>query len=240
MKVINLISGPRNLSTALMYSFAQRKDMHVLDEPFYGYYLKHANLNISHPAQEEVMESMELQEEKIIENIDILSKSTRVFVKGMAHHYLSPNPDFIINWQNVLLIRHPKKLIASFAKVISNPELNDIGVKKSAELFIYLKENGKIPLVIDSGELVKNPKRYLEKICHALQIDFSEDMLSWKKGGIPEDGIWAKHWYKNVHNSEGFVIQKSSNDPLPEHLIPLYEKAMPYYEILKNNILKND
>lgn len=240
MKVINIISGPRNLSTALMYSFAQRKDMEVLDEPFYGYYLKHANLKVTHPAREEVMKSMELQEEKIIENIESLSESTQVFIKGMAHHYLSPKPEFILNWQNVLLIRHPKKLIASFAKVIPNPSLSDIGIKKSAELFTYLKENKKTPIVIDSAELLIDPKRYLKKVCHALQINFSENMLSWKKGGIPQDGIWAKYWYKNVHNSEGFVIQKSSNDPLPEYLIPLYEKAMPYYEILKNNILKND
>lgn len=240
MKVINLISGPRNLSTALMYSFAQRKDVKVLDEPFYGFYLKHANLKISHPAQKEVMESMEIQEEKIIENIESLSRSFHVFIKGMAHHYLSPKPDFILNWQNVLLIRHPKKLIASFAKVIPNPELNDIGIKKSAELFTFLKEKGKTPVVIDSVELLKNPERYLKKICGVLHIDFTQNMLSWKKGGIPEDGIWAKHWYNNVHNSEGFVVQKSSSDPLPEHLNSLYEQAMPYYEILKNNILKND
>ena len=37
--IINLISGPRNVSTALMYSFAQRNDTNYYDEPFYGYYL---------------------------------------------------------------------------------------------------------------------------------------------------------------------------------------------------------
>ena len=33
-------SGPRNVSTALMYSFGNRPDMHVVDEPFYGPYLR--------------------------------------------------------------------------------------------------------------------------------------------------------------------------------------------------------
>lgn len=237
MKVINLISGPRNLSTAIMYSFAQREDTTVLDEPFYGYYLKNAPLENEHPAQKEVLQTMELNEEKVIEGINALSLKKQVFVKGMAHHYLTDSPEFILNWENVILIRHPKKLIASFSKVIHTPTLNDIGIKKASELFLFLKKNGKTPIVIDSDELLKNPEIYLKKLCDLLNIPFSEKMLHWEKGGIPEDGIWAKHWYGNVHNSEGFAVQKSSSQPLPKHLKPLLKEALPYYETLKGNIL---
>ncbi len=237
MKVINLISGPRNLSTALMYSFAQRADMTVLDEPFYGFYLQNASLKNEHPSQKVILQTMELKEEKVVEGINFISKKKHVFVKGMAHHYLTETPNFILDWENVILIRHPKKLIASFSKVIHTPTLNDIGIKKASELFLFLKKNHKTPLIIDSDELLKNPESYLKKLCGLLDIPFSEKMLSWKKGGIPEDGIWAKHWYGNVHNSEGFAIQKSSSQPLPKHLEPLLEKALVYYETLKNNIL---
>lgn len=237
MKVINLISGPRNLSTALMYSFAQREDTTVLDEPFYGYYLKNATLENEHPSQNEILRTMELKEEKVVESINLLSRKKSVFVKGMAHHYLTETPEFILNWENVILIRHPKKLIASFSKVIHTPTLNDIGIKKASELFVFLKKNGKTPIVIDSDELLKNPEIYLKKICGLLKIPFSEKMLGWKKGGIPEDGIWAKHWYGNVQNSEGFGVQKSSSQPFPKHLEPLLNDALPYYETLKNNIL---
>ncbi len=237
MKVINLISGPRNLSTALMYSFAQCNDITVLDEPFYGYYLQNASLENEHPSQKEVLQTMELKEEKIIEGINSLSKKKTVFVKGMAHHYLTNSPSFILNWDNVILIRHPKKLIASFSKVIHTPTMNDIGIKKASELFLFMKKSGKTPIVIDSDELLKNPKVYLKKLCDLLNIPFSEKMLRWKKGGIPEDGIWAKHWYGNVHDSEGFAEQKSSSQPFPKLLEPLLEEALPYYETLKNNIL---
>lgn len=237
MKVINLISGPRNLSTAIMYSFAQRKDMTVLDEPFYGYYLNNASLENEHPSQKEILQTMELREEKVVEDINSLSKKKNVFVKGMAHHYLTDSPEFILDWENVILIRHPKKLIASFSKVIDTPTLNDIGIKKASELFLFLKKNGKTPIVIDSDELLKNPEIYLKKLCDLLNIPFSEKMLQWKKGGIAKDGIWAKHWYKNVHNSEGFAVQKSSSQPLPKHLEPLLNEALPYYETLKYNIL---
>ncbi|HNP67951.1 MAG TPA: sulfotransferase family protein [Aequorivita sp.] len=239
MKVINLISGPRNLSTAIMYSFAQREDLKVLDEPFYGFYLKNASLENQHPSQQEILQTMELKEEKVIESINLLSEKQHVFVKGMAHHYLTESPEFILDWENVILIRHPKKLIASFSKVIHTPTLNDIGIKKASELFLFLKKNGRTPIVIDSDELLKNPETYLEKLCDLLNIPFSDKMLQWKKGGIPEDGIWAKHWYGNVHNSEGFTFQKSSSQPLPKHLEPLLNEALPYYETLKNNILTN-
>ncbi len=237
MKVINLISGPRNLSTALMYSFAQREDITVLDEPFYGYYLQNATLENEHPSQNEILQTMELNEEKVVGGINSLSEKKTVFVKGMAHHYLTDSPSFILNWDNVILIRHPKKLIASFSKVIQTPTLNDIGIKKASELFLFLKKNGKTPIVIDSDELLKNPETYLKKLCDLLNISFSQRMLQWKKGGIPQDGIWAKHWYANVHNSEGFAEQKSSSQPFPKHLEPLLEEALPYYETLKNNIL---
>jgi hypothetical protein len=220
-----------------MYSFAQREDMTVLDEPFYGYYLQNASLDNEHPSQKEILQTMELKEEKIVEEINLLSKKQHVFVKGMAHHYLTETPFFILNWENVILIRHPKKLIASFSKVIHTPTLNDIGIKKASELFLFLKKNEKTPIVIDSDELLKNPETYLKKLCNLLKIPFSEKMLRWKKDGIPEDGIWAKHWYKNVHNSEGFAVQKSSSQPLPEHLEPLLEEALPYYGVLKNNII---
>ena len=222
-----------------MYSFAQLEDTTVLDEPFYGYYLKNATLENEHPSQKEILQTMELKEEKVVEKINSLSEKKIVFVKGMAHHYLTDTPDFILNWDNVILIRHPKKLIASFSKVIHTPTLNDIGIKKASELFLFLKKNGKTPIVIDSDELLKNPETYLNKLCDLLKIPYSENMLSWKKGGIPEDGIWAKHWYGNVHNSKGFTVQKSSSQPFPKHLDPLLEEALPYYETLKNNILSN-
>jgi hypothetical protein len=223
-----------------MYSFAQREDITVLDEPFYGYYLQNGTFESVHPSQKEILQTMELKEEKVIKEINLLSEKQNVFVKGMAHHYINASPEFILNWENVILIRHPKKLIASFSKVIHTPTLNDIGIKKASELFLFLKKNGKIPVVIDSDELLKNPEFYLKKLCSLLNIPFSKKMLTWQKGGIPEDGIWAKHWYKNVHNSEGFAVQKSSMQPLPKHLEPLLKVALPYYETLKNNILIND
>ena len=53
---ICLWSGPRNVSTALMYSFAQRDDIRVVDEPLYGHYLRVSGA--PHPDSEGVMAAM--------------------------------------------------------------------------------------------------------------------------------------------------------------------------------------
>ena len=70
--IINLISGPRNMSTALMYSFAQRSETIVKDEPFYGYYLKITNTD--HPGNEEIIASMETDINLILNDLSILGK----------------------------------------------------------------------------------------------------------------------------------------------------------------------
>lgn len=238
--VINLISGPRNISTALMYSFAQRPEFTVLDEPFYGYYLTNASLSIVHPGEEEIIAEMDHDSQSVVSKINALAKEKHVFIKGMAHHYLEENPEHLLHWRNVFLIRHPRKLISSFAKVIETPTLNDIGIKKASELYSFLKEAHQHPIVIDSDELMKNPERYLKKLCAQLNLTFTEKMLHWKQGGIPEDGLWAKYWYKNVHQTIGFQTQQLEPVQIPPRLEPLLEEAMPYYEILQKAILKND
>ena len=55
MKAICLWSGPRNVSTALMYSFAQRSDTRVVDEPLYGHFLRVSGTH--HPGRDEVLAS---------------------------------------------------------------------------------------------------------------------------------------------------------------------------------------
>jgi len=240
MKVINLISGPRNISTALMYAFAKRSDFQVLDEPFYGYYLSNAVLSIEHPSHSEIVTSMESDENEIVKHINELAAKSHVFIKGMAHHLLNEHPDYLLNWQNVILIRHPKKLIGSFAKVIPNPTLSDIGIKKAAQIFSFLNSKGKVPVVIDSDELMIHPERYLRKLCEALGIPFCMSMLSWEEGGIPEDGLWAKHWYANVHKTTGFSKQQNNPVTVPPHLGPLLAEAMPYYESFQSHILQNN
>ncbi|MEK6478727.1 sulfotransferase family protein [Catalinimonas sp. 4WD22] len=238
MKRIHLISNPRNLSTALMYSFAQRQDTRVVDEPLYAYYLK-LRPDVDHPGKDEIMESMSSDLQQVIDEV-LLKEYDRpiFFIKDMAHHLIEMKLDFMLSMTNLFLIRNPKQLIASIGKVMKQPEMEDIGSKQQYELYHWLKEHGQNPVVLDSGELLKDQEGVMQKLCAALDIPFDENMLQWKAGARPEDGVWAKYWYHNIHQSTGFSKQETSRRSLPDHLQPLYEKARPYYDALYQHSIK--
>ena len=231
MKIINLISGPRNLSTALMYSFSRRPDTTVIDEPFYAHYL--STTGIDHPGREDTLKFMSADINEVLSNIFSNQKCEVLFLKNMAHHHQQMKLDFLENMTNLFLVRNPHQLIASFAQVIENPTMQDIGLEKSWELFNIVKSQN--PIVLDSAEILKDPKGLLKKLCKKLQIKFYDEMLSWKKGGIKEDGPWAKFWYKNVHNSNGFTKQKTSSRELPKNCQSLYIESLKYYDKLSSN-----
>lgn len=237
-KKINLWSGPRNVSTALMYSFAQRADMRVVDEPLYAHYLRLTG--IEHPGREEILAKMENEGTKVLDALlaaDIEVK--HLFAKQMAHHWLELPDSFLTATQNIFLIRSPDQVIFSYQKVIPNPRLADIGIKKQYEMFQQSAKQGGTPAILDGNELLKSPETVLKKLCeNFLGIPFDRSMLSWKAGAIPEDGCWAKYWYHNVHQSTGFQPYQSKEVQLTQAQQALYEEAKPYYEALFEYAIK--
>ena len=237
MKRINLISCPRNLSTALMYSFAQRPDTKIVDEPMYAHYLVQSGSD--HPGKQEIIDSMESNLQKIKDQVLYAQYDCEIlFVKNMSHHFYDIDESFLLDFSNVIYIRDPKKIIASFAQVITDPNVRDVGIEKQFELFQFLDKNGHPPIILDSGELLKDPEKVLRELCLRLEIPFNESMLQWEAGPRPEDGIWAKYWYENVHQSTGFSKQKTSERNLPEGLESLHNQTMNYYNQLLNLAIK--
>lgn len=228
MKRICLWSSPRNISTAMMYSFAQRSDTVVIDEPLYAHYLK--TTNSDHPGKTEILSSQDNNGEKVIEEV-ILGTYDKpvIFFKQMTHHLLNIGFDFLKQTENIIFLRDPKQIIASYAQVRPNITMDDIGIEMQWNLFSYLKQSNLSCIVIDSNEILKAPKKALQQLCTALDIKFDEAMLHWQRGVKPYDGIWAKYWYDNVHRSTGFEKQQTSERPLPEYLKSLYEECKIYY-----------
>ncbi len=236
-KRICLWSGPRNISTALMYSFAQRPDTTVFDEPLYGYYLKQTIAKEYHPGAIEVMNSMECDASKVVDFMMGDFDSEVVFFKNMCHHLLDLDTSFMQDTINLILTRHPAQVITSFSKEIPNPSLLDIGMKTQAELLKELLDRKSHVLVIDSNELLKAPEQYLYLLFSKLNIPFYKEMLSWEIGPKSYDGPWAPHWYSNVHNSTGFQSYEEKALTVPEHLNDLLNEALPYYLELKKHSL---
>ena len=228
---INLWSGPRNVSTALMYSFAQRGDTRVIDEPLYAHYLRVTGA--PHPGAAEVMSAMQSDGERVIREV-ILGPCDRplLLMKQMAHHLADLSWDFLASTTHVLLIRDPAEMLPSLAQNLAQPTLRDSGLALQTALYDYLRQVGPAPPVLDARQLLLNPRSVLSQLCLRIGVPFDEAMLHWPPGPRPEDGIWAKHWYQNVHRSTGFEPYCKKTQPFPPRLQPLLDECQPHYERL--------
>ena len=231
---ICLWSGPRNISTALMYSFAQRPDTTVYDEPLYAHYLSRTPARGYHPGAERVIAEMENDGEVVVRELILGDQPTPVaFFKHMTHHLLNLDWSFLDQTVNVMLTRDPIDMLPSYGAVVETPTLGDVGYAAHVELLDYLRELGQEPPVLDSKQVLLNPPKVLGELCERIGIEFKEEMLNWEAGPRPEDGSWAEFWYASVHRSTGFAPYRPKNTPFPEHLEPLLEEARPYYEKLR-------
>lgn len=225
---IAMWSGPRNLSTAMMYSFGSRGDCAVWDEPFYAAYLQATGLD--HPMRADILTAHDPDPARIAAACagPIANGHPHLYLKLMTHHML---PGFPLDWAegftHVHLLRHPARVIASYSVKRENPTLEDLGYAQQCA--IYDQFGG---VVIDSDAVRSDPRGTLTRLCARIGLSFRETMLHWPPGPRAEDGIWARHWYNAVHKSQGFA---PPDGPLPEldksgaHLL---EQALPLYNRL--------
>lgn len=223
-KRIAMWSGPRNLSTAMMYSFGARSDCRVVDEPFYAAYL-HAT-GIEHPMQQEILAAQPIDGNEVAKSLVSPVSEPVFYQKHMAHHMVDGMPrDWISQVTNVFLIRHPARVLASYAQKREGPSLSDIGFVQQAALF----DQAYVPIVIDSADIRDNPEGMLRALCHAIGIDWDAGMLNWPAGGHRDDGVWASHWYTAVHRSTGFAGPEGKLPKLPPEYQDIADAAMPCY-----------
>lgn len=223
---IAMWSGPRNLSTAMMYSFGARADFAVMDEPFYAAYL--ARTGAEHPMRDEIVASHETDPSQVAAQWREAG-TPHLYMKHMAHHMLEGFPlDWASDCVNVHLIRHPARVIASYAVKREGPTLDDIGFVQQAALFARIGG-----LVIDSADIRDAPERKLRVLCGAIDLPFDPAMLSWPLGPRAEDGVWAAHWYGAIHRSTGFAGPEGKPPDLPERYRDLCAAALPHYAAMK-------
>lgn len=225
---IAMWSGPRNLSTALMYAFGSRPDCAIWDEPFYAPYL--AASGADHPLRAEVLAAHESDPAKVAARCagPIPGGKAHFYMKHMPHHMLDGFPlDWAAGCVNIHLIRHPARVIASYGQKRAEITREDIGFAQQWAL--YQRLGG---VVIDSSDIRADPDAMLRKLCAAIGLDFSPAMLSWPKGPRAEDGAWAAHWYGAVHDSTGFAGAEGALPELSGPAAALAGEAMPYFKRL--------
>ncbi len=234
--IINLWSGPRNISTAMMYAFSQHKDVRVFDEPLYAHYLKVTG--VQHPGREDILNAQNNSGDAVMDSF-LFNDFDRpfLFLKQMTHHLVDMDLRFLEQTKNIILIRDPKSVLHSYSKVIEQTVLADIGIKQSFELVEYLQKLNFHSLIVDADTVLRNPEIALKKICFSCGLTFSPAMLSWAAGPKKADGIWAKYWYSAVHASTGFQPIDTSEIKLTDSLQHIYDEALPFYEQLKKQAI---
>jgi len=240
MNKICLWSGPRNVSTALMYSFAQRDDTKVVDEPLYGHYL--LVTGVKHPGRKEIMDEVNCDGKLVMDDllkINDLDGKDVLFLKQMTKHLVGINHDFLPKFKNVFLIRNPKDMLSSLAVNIPKPNLADTGLDLQWKVYKNLKSLGNKPIVVDSRELLMNPKNILKQLCSHLNLEFVDSMLSWPAEPRKEDGIWAKYWYQSLHKSTGFQSYQAKSN-FPVELKQVLSECLPYYEKLLSEAIQTN
>lgn len=238
---INAWSSPRNISTALMYAFRQRPDTTVVDEPLYAHYLTNGKTAARHPATPAILASQSCDGAEVVQEVLFAPYAKPVvFFKQMTHHLIELEESFLQHMDNILLIRDPRAIIASYAKVIPNPTIEDIGIEQQYHLFQKLNAMGTLRAVVDARELLLDPPGVLRQLCGALGLPFAPQMLKWEKGPRPEDGAWAPYWYSRVHQSKGFEPFQKREYRLSAPLEQLAQKCLPYYHTLYAAALKSN
>jgi len=231
---IAMWSGPRNISTAMMRSFENRPDTVVVDEPFYGYYLKRTG--IDHPGRDDIIAAMDCDWRSVATALTSATPAPcRVFYqKHMTHHMLAEvDLSFTTALENCFLVRDPARMIASYAKVRPMFTLADLGLPQQLRIFEHVRAaRGATPLVIDAADVLAEPRRELTRLCSHVGIDFDARMLRWPAGPRSSDGVWAPYWYQAVERSTGFQAPPDEPVEVPRAYAEILAAAREAYRTL--------
>lgn len=227
---VGMWSGPRNISTAMMRAFENRPDTVVVDEPLYAAYL--VRTGIDHPGRDEVIASQPADPDTAVAELlaPLPAGRTVHYAKHMAHHV---SREMDLSWtlgpRNVLLIRNPVEVVASYVRSRESCEPDDIGLLQQRWLLELWDAHGLDVPIIDAADFLKAPEAHLRWLCDWLGIGFTDQMLSWPPGPRESDGVWAPHWYSAVWASTGFEPRRPRAISLSEHDAVVAEACRPIY-----------
>lgn len=209
----------------MMRSWENRADTEVIDEPLYAWYLNETHLD--HPGRDEIIEAGPSNIADAVQAcLDAPSPAATVsYQKHMAGHLLaSVDRSWLDQLEHGLLLRDPRRVLASYTKVRESVTLDDIGLPQQLELA------DRCAVIIDSADFLTEPEGYSRLVCDAFGIDFDPLMLTWPSGTRASDGVWARHWYDSVEASTSFGSAPTGPPPeLPPRLHAVAEEAMEIF-----------
>jgi hypothetical protein len=193
---------------------------------------------INHPGRDDIIQSMETDWRKIVNNITgpPPDGASVWYQKHMCHHiHDEVELNWISNLQHCFLIRDPREVILSYSQTFEISDARMLGYHKQVELFKRLMEESRtVPPVLDAKDILDNPKGVLSALCDRLGIPFMHEMLSWPAGKRDSDGVWAEYWYTVVEASTKFSPYREREGTLTDDQKAIYDAVIPLYEQLFN------
>jgi hypothetical protein len=159
----------------------------------------------------------------------------------MAHHLLPHmGREWLGSMTHAFLIRDPKPMLASLGEKLGDFDLLATGLPQQVEIFDHVvRTRGHLPPVVDAADLLAAPEPVLRALCAALDVPFSERMLSWPAGPRATDGVWARHWYERVERSTGFEPPpETAPRELTGRLAEMEALCRPMYDKLREHRLR--
>jgi hypothetical protein len=216
-----------------MRSWENRDDTMVVDEPLYAHYLKVTGLN--HPGREEVIAAGDTDWRRVVRwLLGPVPDGIGVFYQKHMTHHLLPGMErtWIAGLANVMLIRDPREVLASYVRSRPDVTPDDLGLPQQIELYDELGAAGAPPPVIDARDFLLQPASYLRAICRHVGVDFADAMLAWPPGPRDSDGVWGRYWYEAVWKSTGFAGYQPRSPQLDGAAAEVAEECLPMYERL--------
>ena len=237
--ILALWAVPRSTSTAFEWMMRQRGDMECFHEP-YGEAWYQGEAPLWPRLTEDSVRTPGLTLEGVHQTLLSAAEKSPVFIKDFPH-YINHlwNDKFLAPFTHSFLIRDPAKTITSMYKKWPDFHEKEVGFPEQRELFDRIADQtGIAPPVIDSDDLLEDPKSIVSKWCKACGIPFIKEALSWEPGGDPSAHSWwdGGSFHANLAKSTGLKPQKRSGyiniDEAPERVKEVYERMLPHYQHL--------
>ena len=236
-KILVLWATPRSTSTAFEWMMRMRDDMTCFHEPFGEWWYRGDGAPWPR-IKEDSPRIPGLVFEQVWSDLKDAARNGPIFSKDFPH-YVEHASDFEFpnHFNHSFLIRDPAKVVTSMYKHWPDFVLKEIGVLEQRELFDRISDNnGSPPPLIDSDNLLEDPRGIVRVWCEAVGIPFMEEALSWKPGDRPEVSWYdGGSWHSNLRDSDGLKAQPRRYIDIaeaPGRVQEIYQTVLPHYEHL--------
>lgn len=235
--ILALWAVPRSTSTAFEWMMRVRGDMSCWHEPFGEVWYQGEDPKWPR-LQADSVRTAGLTYESRWAELRADAERGPVFIKDFPH-YLDTmwSDDFFDHFTHSFLIRNPARTVTSMFKHWPDFDSRECGFAEQRRLFDELTERrGEPPPVIDSNDLLADPRGVVRAWSEAVGITWMPESLTWEPGPRDEVSWWdGGSFHQNLRNSDGLKPQARTSIDIsdaPPRVLDVHAELLPHYQHL--------